>query len=647
MHRTLWNYLARQEETQRAFLEQAALQIYAIRYFDAVSSHSRRNHGDNARQFAILECGCFLERENLWRQIVLQSGGNFVLQDLDRAVDEILNDGHGRYREIFVLEFARAGEYLRKIRDIILIVDNIHVPISTGLKDIRIAWADTFRKFEREQQRKFTGPTPAWTWAVALIPLGFIVMPGLGETGLPAWLVFLPSLSTMACGLLTQRTVLSLVVGILMAILLKIPTETTNDPLQSRLEDFLDQVRTIWISPDQWGLIGITLLSVTLVTLLQSCGAFHALAKNIKPTARRTSIKRNALLVSIGTSLVDDAVGIVFSGAAYSGSFERLHIARERLAHLTHTIGVGVAAISPMSVWFLYLTGLAGDAILVFASMAFRFYALSAIGIAIIALFANRRNFTRMNRCIERENRIGKVPRRQHPVLRSVLDRGSETSSPFWLALGVAVVGIVFLQAELGGVEAAHSAYSSCFAFVLAAAVLLALGSIIASQSLEVAALPSVAWIVLNRCWLPCILLCLGMAFANAWSKDEIGIYFDQLALMQNRELLPAVAFVAASIVSSSTGTAWGAMGLVMPLLPSISGELSLNEEFWYSALMISAVVDGAVFGDNVSPLSDTTTLSATSCGVSDVDHVATQFPYSCLAWVIAGTLYVVAGLMI
>jgi Na+/H+ antiporter NhaC len=51
---------------------------------------------------------------------------------------------------------------------------------------------------------------------------------------------------------------------------------------------------------------------------------------------------------------------------------------------------------------------------------------------------------------------------------------------------------------------------------------------------------------------------------------------------------------------------------------------------------VIGAVFSGAVFGDHCSPFSDTTIVSAFSCGVSAQEHVITQLPYALLAAVTA-----------
>ena len=61
--------------------------------------------------------------------------------------------------------------------------------------------------------------------------------------------------------------------------------------------------------------------------------------------------------------------------------------------------------------------------------------------------------------------------------------------------------------------------------------------------------------------------------------------------------------------------------------------------------LTVSATLGGAVFGDHISPISDTTILASAGAQSNHVNHVNTQLPYAALVAVIAAISYVVAGL--
>ena len=110
--------------------------------------------------------------------------------------------------------------------------------------------------------------------------------------------------------------------------------------------------------------------------------------------------------------------------------------------------------------------------------------------------------------------------------------------------------------------------------------------------------------------------------------------------------LLPAGIFVLGALISFSTGTSWGAMGVLMPLaIPVIfsltEGAVDLERDRLVVAA-IGAVFSGAVFGDHCSPFSDTTIVASIASGVEPLDHVRTQLPFA----MIAGLMDLVVGFL-
>lgn len=106
---------------------------------------------------------------------------------------------------------------------------------------------------------------------------------------------------------------------------------------------------------------------------------------------------------------------------------------------------------------------------------------------------------------------------------------------------------------------------------------------------------------------------------------------------------LPALVFLAGALTSFSTGSAWGTMGILMPLAVPVAFGLADPEAtdpqmVALLASVVGAVFSGAVFGDHCSPISDTTIVSSIACGVEPHEHVATQIPYALIA---AGTAVV------
>jgi len=97
-------------------------------------------------------------------------------------------------------------------------------------------------------------------------------------------------------------------------------------------------------------------------------------------------------------------------------------------------------------------------------------------------------------------------------------------------------------------------------------------------------------------------------------------------------QILPMLTFLIAMLIALSTGTSWGTMTILFPLLLVPTYEASNGEpEIFYAT--VSAVLGGAVAGDHMSPISDTTVLTSLACDVNLMKHVNTQAPY--VFWVV------------
>jgi tetracycline resistance efflux pump len=103
--------------------------------------------------------------------------------------------------------------------------------------------------------------------------------------------------------------------------------------------------------------------------------------------------------------------------------------------------------------------------------------------------------------------------------------------------------------------------------------------------------------------------------------------------------LIPSLIFITGSLISFSTGTSWGTMGILFPLaIPIAATACRAGDPAWqetYLQISVAAVFSGAVFGDHCSPFSDTTIISSISCDVEPHDHIRTQIPFALITAVI------------
>jgi Na+/H+ antiporter NhaC len=91
----------------------------------------------------------------------------------------------------------------------------------------------------------------------------------------------------------------------------------------------------------------------------------------------------------------------------------------------------------------------------------------------------------------------------------------------------------------------------------------------------------------------------------------------------------PALLFIVASVTSFATGTSWGTMAILIPTAIPIAFSLDGNLYGLTTAISLGAVLDGSIFGDHCSPISDTTIMSSIASDCDPIHHVHTQLPYS------------------
>lgn len=128
------------------------------------------------------------------------------------------------------------------------------------------------------------------------------------------------------------------------------------------------------------------------------------------------------------------------------------------------------------------------------------------------------------------------------------------------------------------------------------------------------------------------LILLLAWSVGLAFTTCGTGLFISS-ALEKNISpgALPGLTFLVSALMSSVTGTSWGTMGIMFPLLLPVAHKAApCDTDVVYGT--ISAILAGAVFGDHCSPISDTTILTAIACRCTLPAHVKTQAPYAILA---------------
>ncbi|KAJ8908337.1 hypothetical protein NDN08_005049 [Rhodosorus marinus] len=126
----------------------------------------------------------------------------------------------------------------------------------------------------------------------------------------------------------------------------------------------------------------------------------------------------------------------------------------------------------------------------------------------------------------------------------------------------------------------------------------------------------------------PVLVLILAWAIGAAITDSGADIFFaSALSDSLDPRALPTLTFIIAAVISFCTGTSWGTMSILFPLIVPTAWYASQDSEIFI--LTISAVLSGAVFGDHCTPISDTTILSSISSRCDVMHHTITQLPYA------------------
>ncbi|MDK2977906.1 MAG: hypothetical protein PWP52_620, partial [Bacteroidales bacterium] len=133
------------------------------------------------------------------------------------------------------------------------------------------------------------------------------------------------------------------------------------------------------------------------------------------------------------------------------------------------------------------------------------------------------------------------------------------------------------------------------------------------------------------------VILILAWSIALVTKHLHTADFISQIMVSVNisPQFIPALTFIFAALVAFSTGSSWGTMAILYPLILPASWLITQNYGMEYGGSLdifhnvVSAVLAGSVLGDHCSPISDTTILSSLASSCNHIDHVRTQLPYA------------------
>ena len=428
---------------------------------------------------------------------------------------------------------------------------------------------------------------------------------------------------------------------------------------------------------DPWN-VGILVFLVVLgsiVSLMNKAGGSAAFGRwASKHVKTKMGVQIATILLGI-LIFIDDYFNCPTVGSVMRPIAVRNGVTKEKLAYLIDSTAAPVCIISPISSWAAAVSGFVSggeNGLALFCkAIPFNFYAFFTIifmfGIVLLGFDfkAMSKYDARLKEWYER-TQGGKLDEvsdtKLHVVEHGVGAQKGEDSQKSKGSVSDLVIPIVMLiifcmagMVYSGGFfDAANENYLDFVeAFAASnASVGLVIGSL-ASFILTVILFVSKKTLPFNdamsslikgfEAMVPAILI-LTLAWTLKSMTDSLGaaeyvsgVVASSAAGLQ--QLLPAIIFIVAAFLAFATGTSWGTFGILIPICIAVFPEADPLR-----IISISACMAGAVCGDHISPISDTTIMASAGAECKHVHHVSSQLPYaltvaiaSCLTFVVAG----------
>ena len=145
----------------------------------------------------------------------------------------------------------------------------------------------------------------------------------------------------------------------------------------------------------------------------------------------------------------------------------------------------------------------------------------------------------------------------------------------------------------------------------------------------------------------PCLILTFAWTLCYLCRDDGLQVGTFVREMMANTgslaNFLPAVIFLIACFIGFATGTSWGTIGIMVPLVCAV---FDWTDQLTLLSIGIAASCAGGVCGDHLSPISDTTIMASAGAHCYHLNHVSTQLPYGITVAAVSFVSYIIAGLV-
>ena len=474
---------------------------------------------------------------------------------------------------------------------------------------------------------------------------------------LPGWVSITPPLVAILIALTLRNVIPALLIGVWLGAT-AVRSFAPAGIFRGLLDGFEIYVVRALSDKDHAAIILFSLMIGGMVGIITRNGGMASIVRMIVSRAQ-TAMGGQVAVWGMGLMIFfDDYSNTLVVGNTARPITDHLKISREKLAYIVDSTAAPVVCLALITTWIGYEVGLIGEALnkvpdldepaytVFLRSIPYSFYPIFAF-MFVLAVAVTGRDFGPMYKAEVRARRgqVSPVSAEDLPALQGdKLDpkpniplRAINAFIPLLVLIG-SLLGGLFVTGSgesitdiIGSADAYKAMmWASLLGAVTAAVMTVAQGILSGHETVD-------AWFGgVKAMMFAMIVLVLAWALsAVTVDLNTANFLVSVLADTLSPEFVPTIIFVLSAITAFTTGTSWGTLGILMPLvIPLTWAVLGANglADAEHMHILYSAIASnlaGAVWGDHCSPISDTTVLSSMASGCDHIEHVRTQMPYA------------------
>ncbi|MFD2999738.1 Na+/H+ antiporter NhaC family protein [Pontibacter toksunensis] len=489
----------------------------------------------------------------------------------------------------------------------------------------------------------------------------------------PMWLSILPPLIAIVLALIFKEVLLALFAGIWVGgfVIYGLTFKSLFTGLLAVGDTFLMEALT---DGDHVSVILFSMLIGGMVAIISKNGGMAGIV-NLLSRYAKSAKSSQVVTWALGLAIFfDDYANTLIVGNTMRPVTDGHRVSREKLAYIVDSTAAPVAAIAFVTTWVGAELGYIKDAAtslgieegaysLFFHSLEYAYYPVLTLVFMLMLILMNR-DFGSMHRAEVRARTTGAVTsastdtkgeaRQQQEMAEfepvdATRTRAVNALLPVLVVIFGTLAGLLYTgynpdtwaDPGLGFIRKLSITIgdSNSYVALIWASLSGVIVAVILTVSQRIMSLTETmeSLVVGFKTMLPAILiLVLAWSLAAVTQQLYTAEYLTSLFSGNiSPYFLPEITFFLAAIIAFSTGSSWGTMAILYPLMLPAAWYVCQMQGFTLEETMpiiynvISVVLAGSVFGDHCSPISDTTILSSLASGCNHIDHVKTQLPYA------------------